>query len=66
MDTFITESTQLTVLTECHNHIVTNYTEQNQTQWKIIIIIFGLMNGILVIVVVGEICSAIYKIFFIL
>ncbi|KAI2644406.1 Ig kappa chain V region 3368 [Labeo rohita] len=30
-----------------------NVTEQNQTQWKTIIIIFGLMNGLLVIVVVG-------------
>uniref|UniRef100_A0A9J7YPK7 Immunoglobulin domain-containing protein n=1 Tax=Cyprinus carpio carpio TaxID=630221 RepID=A0A9J7YPK7_CYPCA len=47
------ESTQLTVLTECHNHTVTEYTEQIQTQWKIVIIIFGLMNGLLVIVVIG-------------
>ncbi|XP_016106887.1 uncharacterized protein [Sinocyclocheilus grahami] len=45
--------TELTVLTECHNHTVTEYTEQIQTQWKIIIIIFGLMNGLLVIVVIG-------------
>uniref|UniRef100_A0A8C1LNY6 Immunoglobulin domain-containing protein n=1 Tax=Cyprinus carpio TaxID=7962 RepID=A0A8C1LNY6_CYPCA len=44
----LNESTQLTVLNECHNH-----TDQNQTQWKIIIIIFGLMNGLLVIVVLG-------------
>ncbi len=60
MDTFITESTQLT---ECHNHTVTEYIEQNQTHWQIIAIIFGLMNGLLVIVVAGEIFSAIYKIF---
>ncbi|XP_016371919.1 uncharacterized protein LOC107711444 [Sinocyclocheilus rhinocerous] len=50
---YFNESTQLTVVTECHNHTVTEYFEQNQTQWKIIIIIFGLMNGLLVIVVVG-------------
>ncbi|XP_026053945.1 uncharacterized protein LOC113039976 [Carassius auratus] len=39
--------------TECHNHTVTEYIEQNQTLWKSIIIISGLMNGLLVIVVVG-------------
>uniref|UniRef100_A0A9J7XM26 Immunoglobulin domain-containing protein n=1 Tax=Cyprinus carpio carpio TaxID=630221 RepID=A0A9J7XM26_CYPCA len=50
---YFTESTQPTVVTECYNHTVTEYIEQNQTQWKIIIIIFGLMNGLLVIVVVG-------------
>ncbi|XP_016109401.1 uncharacterized protein [Sinocyclocheilus grahami] len=50
---YFTESTKLTAVTECHNHTVTEYIEQNQTQWKIIIIIFGLMNGLLVIVVVG-------------
>ncbi len=54
MDTFITESTQLTVLTECHNHTVSDYTEQNQTQWKIISIISPLMNGLLLIVLIGE------------
>ncbi len=54
MDTFITESTQLTVLTECHNHTVTGYTEQNQTHWQIIIIVSALMNGLLLIVLIGE------------
>ncbi|KAI2644360.1 Methyl-accepting chemotaxis serine transducer [Labeo rohita] len=53
VNTFITEPTQLTVLTECYNHTVTEYTEQNPAQWQIIIIISGLMNGLLVIVVIG-------------
>ncbi|XP_058616851.1 uncharacterized protein LOC131530539 isoform X2 [Onychostoma macrolepis] len=44
---YFNESTQLT---ECHNHTVTEYTDQ--THWKIITIIFGLTNGLLVIVVV--------------
>ncbi len=61
MDTFIAESTPLTGLTECHNHTLTDYTEQNQTQCQIIIVILGLMNGLLVIVVVGERFSAICK-----
>ncbi|XP_016362959.1 uncharacterized protein LOC107704533 [Sinocyclocheilus anshuiensis] len=50
---FFTEPTPLTVLTECHNHTVTEYIKQNQTQWKIIIIISGLMNGLLIIVLIG-------------
>ncbi|XP_043078362.1 uncharacterized protein LOC122327211 [Puntigrus tetrazona] len=48
-----TPSNQLTVVTECHNHTTTEYIDQNQTQWKIIIVISGLMNGLLVLVVVG-------------
>ncbi len=67
MNTFIAESTPLTVLTECHNHTATEYTDQNQAKCQIIIIILGLMNGLLVIVVVGErfsaICKNIYIIF---
>ncbi|XP_016298275.1 uncharacterized protein LOC107655327 [Sinocyclocheilus anshuiensis] len=41
-------------LTECHNHTVVEFIDQNQTQWQIIIIIIsGLMNGLLIIVVIG-------------
>ncbi|KAK7137216.1 hypothetical protein R3I93_017328 [Phoxinus phoxinus] len=46
-----TESTQLT---ECHNHTAVEFIDdQNQTQWKIIIIISALMNGLLLIAVIG-------------
>ncbi|XP_077081891.1 uncharacterized protein LOC143735616 [Siphateles boraxobius] len=46
-----TESTQIT---ECHNQKVVNNIDQNQTQWQIIIIIIsGLMNGLLLIVLIG-------------
>ncbi|KAI2646989.1 Ig kappa chain V region 3368 [Labeo rohita] len=48
---YITESTQLTGLTGCHNITVTDYADQ--THWQIITIILGLMNGLLIIVVVG-------------
>ncbi|XP_077083087.1 uncharacterized protein LOC143736249 [Siphateles boraxobius] len=44
-----TESTQLT---ECHNHTAVEFIDQNQTQWQIIIIISGLMNGLLLIVLI--------------
>ncbi|XP_016121350.1 uncharacterized protein [Sinocyclocheilus grahami] len=47
---YFTESAQLT---ECHNHTVAVYTEQNQTQWQIIIIISALMNGLLLIALIG-------------
>ncbi|XP_016370946.1 uncharacterized protein LOC107710632 [Sinocyclocheilus rhinocerous] len=48
---YITESAHLT---ECHNHTVEEFIDQNQTQWQIIIIIIsGLMNGLLLIVVIG-------------
>ncbi|XP_016117923.1 uncharacterized protein [Sinocyclocheilus grahami] len=47
---YFTESAQLT---ECHNHRVDVYTEQNQTQWQIIIIISALMNGLLLIALIG-------------
>ncbi|CAM4654877.1 unnamed protein product [Leuciscus chuanchicus] len=45
-----TESTQLTV---CHNHTALEFIDQNQKQWKIIIIISALMNGLLLIVLIG-------------
>ncbi|KAI2646988.1 Ig kappa chain V region 3368 [Labeo rohita] len=48
---YINESTQLTGLTGCHNITATDYTDQ--THWLIISIILGLMNGLLIIVVVG-------------
>lgn len=60
VDTFFTESVQLT---ECHNHApmecienstVVNRIDQNQTQWQILFIISSLMNGLLFIVVTGE------------
>ncbi|KAI2646983.1 Ig kappa chain V region 3368 [Labeo rohita] len=60
---------ETTKLNECHNHTVVTEqnstvfieqnstvvknSDQNQTQWKSIIIISALMNGLLVIVVVG-------------
>ncbi|KAI2650288.1 Ig kappa chain V region 3368 [Labeo rohita] len=47
---YITESTQLT---ECHNHTAVEIIDQNQTQYQIIIIISALMNGLLIIVVIG-------------
>ncbi|XP_052394147.1 uncharacterized protein LOC127942473 [Carassius gibelio] len=47
--------------TECHNHTVLQIIDQNQTQWKIISIISALMNGLLIIVVIGELLSAICK-----
>ncbi|CAM4654800.1 unnamed protein product [Leuciscus chuanchicus] len=39
--------------TECYNHTVVEFIDQNQTQWQIIIIISGLMNGLLLIVLIG-------------
>ncbi|KAI2644367.1 Ig kappa chain V19-17 [Labeo rohita] len=42
---------QRSTITECHNHTVV--IDQNQTQWQIIIIISALMNGLLIIVVIG-------------
>jgi len=50
---FFPESTQLT---ECLNHTVVEFIDQNQnhTQWQSIIIISGLMNGLLLIVLIGE------------
>ncbi|KAK7137219.1 hypothetical protein R3I93_017330 [Phoxinus phoxinus] len=45
------ESTQLT---ECHNHTAVEFIDQNQKQCQIIIIIIsGLMNGLLLIVLIG-------------
>ncbi len=52
MDTFFTESAQLT---ECHNHTAVEFIDQNQTQWKVISIISALMNGLLLILLMGEI-----------
>ncbi|KAI2645217.1 Immunoglobulin omega chain [Labeo rohita] len=48
--TFFTESVQIT---ECYNHTVVEFIEQNQTQWQIIIIISSLMNGLLLILLIG-------------
>ncbi|KAL1251132.1 hypothetical protein QQF64_018928 [Cirrhinus molitorella] len=39
--------------TECHNHTVLEFIDQNQTQWQIISIISGLMNGLLIILLFG-------------
>ncbi|XP_016420279.1 uncharacterized protein LOC107749630 [Sinocyclocheilus rhinocerous] len=47
---YFNESTQLT---ECHNHTALEFIDQNQTQWEIIIIISALMNGLLLIVLIG-------------
>ncbi|XP_039550757.1 uncharacterized protein LOC120495322 isoform X1 [Pimephales promelas] len=44
------ESTQIT---ECHNHTAVEFIDQNQKQSQIIIIISGLMNGLLLIVLIG-------------
>ncbi|XDV22149.1 hypothetical protein PO909_027107 [Leuciscus waleckii] len=44
------ESTQLTV---CHNQTAEEFIDQNQKQWQIIIIISALMNGLLLIVLIG-------------
>ncbi|KAK9967723.1 hypothetical protein ABG768_002100 [Culter alburnus] len=53
----IAESTQLTEChnhtTDSHNHTAVEFIDQNQTQCQIIIIISGLMNGLLVIVLIG-------------
>ncbi|KAK2907133.1 hypothetical protein Q8A67_006118 [Cirrhinus molitorella] len=56
----LTESVQLT---ECHNHTVeefidqnsmgVNCIDQNQTQWRSITIAAALMNGLLLIVLIG-------------
>ncbi|RXN20218.1 V-set domain-containing T-cell activation inhibitor 1-like protein [Labeo rohita] len=47
----IKESVQIT---ECHNHTVVEFIDQNQKQWQtIIIIISALLNGFLIIVVIG-------------
>ncbi len=57
-DIFFTESAQLT---ECHNHTAVEFIEQNKTQYQIIIIISALMNGLLLIVVIGELFLVICK-----
>ncbi|KAG1939879.1 hypothetical protein F2P79_017110 [Pimephales promelas] len=44
------ESTQIT---EYHNHTAVEFIDQNQNQCQIIIIISGLMNGLLLIVLIG-------------
>ncbi|XP_016298272.1 uncharacterized protein LOC107655325 [Sinocyclocheilus anshuiensis] len=44
-----------TQLTECHNHtVLEEFIDQNQTQWQIIIIISALMNGLLLILLIGD------------
>ncbi|KAI2646081.1 T cell receptor gamma variable 4 [Labeo rohita] len=51
---YITESPQLT---ECYNHTVVEFIDQNQTQYQIIIIIIiisALMNGFLLILLIGR------------
>ncbi|KAK7137268.1 hypothetical protein R3I93_017370 [Phoxinus phoxinus] len=45
--------TEPTPLTECHNHTAVEFIDQNQTQWQIMIIISGLMNGLLLIVLIA-------------
>ncbi len=57
MKTIFTESTQLT---ECHNHTM-DCTDQNKTQWQIISIISALINGLLIVVLIGELFSEICK-----
>uniref|UniRef100_A0A8C2I449 Si:dkey-208m12.3 n=1 Tax=Cyprinus carpio TaxID=7962 RepID=A0A8C2I449_CYPCA len=47
---YFNESAQLT---ECHNHTVYEFIDQNQTQYQIIIIISALMNGLLLILLIG-------------
>ncbi|KAL1251141.1 hypothetical protein QQF64_018937, partial [Cirrhinus molitorella] len=49
LDTFFTEPAQPT---ECHNQTAKEFIDQNQTQCQIIII-SALMNGLLIIVVIG-------------
>ncbi|KAK9967719.1 hypothetical protein ABG768_002096 [Culter alburnus] len=49
----IAEPIQLTESTKCHNRTEVECIDQNQTQWQTIIIISGLINGILVIVLIG-------------
>ncbi len=51
MNSFITESAQVT---ECHNHTAVEFIDQNQTQWQIISIISALMNGLLLILLIGK------------
>uniref|UniRef100_A0A9J7Z2R2 Si:dkey-208m12.3 n=1 Tax=Cyprinus carpio carpio TaxID=630221 RepID=A0A9J7Z2R2_CYPCA len=46
---YFNESAQLT---ECHNHTVYEFIDQNQTQYQIIIIISALMNGLLLILLI--------------
>ncbi len=58
LETFITESVQLS---ECHNHTAVEFIDQIQTQCQIIIIISALMNGLLIIVLIGELFSDIVK-----
>ncbi|XP_043078282.1 uncharacterized protein LOC122327155 [Puntigrus tetrazona] len=41
------------LLSECHNHTVTEIINQNQPQCQIIIIISALMNGFLLILLIG-------------
>ncbi|XP_016362967.1 uncharacterized protein LOC107704541 [Sinocyclocheilus anshuiensis] len=48
---YFTEAIQL--ITECHNHTVVEFIDQNQTQWQNISIISGLMNGLLLILLIG-------------
>ncbi|KAK7127093.1 hypothetical protein R3I94_018319 [Phoxinus phoxinus] len=45
--------TEPTPLTECHNHTAVEFIDQNQTQWQIMIIISGLMNGLLLIALIA-------------
>uniref|UniRef100_A0A8C1F5V5 Si:dkey-208m12.3 n=1 Tax=Cyprinus carpio carpio TaxID=630221 RepID=A0A8C1F5V5_CYPCA len=48
---YFNKSTQLT---ECHNQTVLEFTDQNQTQWQmIIIIIVALTNGLLFILLIA-------------
>uniref|UniRef100_A0A8C2ELV8 Immunoglobulin domain-containing protein n=1 Tax=Cyprinus carpio TaxID=7962 RepID=A0A8C2ELV8_CYPCA len=45
--------TELTLNLENKNHTVMKYTEQNQTNWQIIILISAFINALLITVIVG-------------
>ncbi|KAI2644364.1 Ig kappa chain V-II region 17S29.1 [Labeo rohita] len=42
-----------TQLTECQNHTVVEFIDQNKTQWQIVSIIFGLLFVVLFLVLIG-------------
>ncbi|XP_050951153.1 uncharacterized protein LOC127153904 isoform X1 [Labeo rohita] len=61
---YTTAPTQVTMFTECQNHTIVQYIQQNQTPWKTFTLILGLLNVVLVIVVIGllTVCAAGHKI----
>ncbi|XP_016300829.1 uncharacterized protein LOC107657301 [Sinocyclocheilus anshuiensis] len=50
---------QPTPLTECQNYTEVQYIQQNQTSWQTLTLIFGLINAVLVVVVIGllKVCA---------